>query len=481
MTRPSRNPCQSHTVAATWVVLLGTAATAAGQQPESVKDISAPPAYQKLRYDEDYSYLKDTTRRSDFWDRIKYIPLNDAGDRYLSIGGEARWRYEYYQNSRWNAAAPDQDGYLLQRYLLHADVHLGESIRVFGQLQTSLEDWRAGGPRATDRDQTDIHQLFGDVQLWSGDNKDSIILRIGRQEMLYGSQRLISVRESPNIRRSFDAARMLTHVGDWQVDGFVARPVEDDPGTLDDWDDDHSYFWGFYATHPLPLIEGGMFDMYYLGLRRSDAEYVQGTGDELRHSVGARVFGGRAGWDYNTEGVFQFGTFGQADIIAWTVASDTGYTFQDAPLRPRVGLRADIIGGDGDGRDGRLGTFNPLFPRGAYFGESSLIGPANLIDIHPALDLHLTDHLKLTADWDIFWRYSTNDGLYDSGGNVLRTPNGSGAKFVGHQPSLGLEWELERHTTLSAAYSHFFAGQFIRQSGPGKDVDFAAVWLTYRF
>jgi hypothetical protein len=29
------------------------------------------PTYKLLRYDEDYSYLKDPDRRTDFWDAIK--------------------------------------------------------------------------------------------------------------------------------------------------------------------------------------------------------------------------------------------------------------------------------------------------------------------------------------------------------------------------------------------------------------------------
>lgn len=448
---------------------------------EPNKDTPKTPPYQKLRYDEDYSYLKDPAKRSDFWDPIKYIPLDDTGDWYFSLGGDARFRYEYYKNYRWNPSSPNTDGYLLQRYLLHADLHLGESVRVFGQLQSSLEDWRAGGPRGTDENRLDLHQLFADVRLWGGDDKDSVTLRVGRQEMLYGSQRLIAVRETPNIRRSFDAARLLTQFGQWQIDAFLARPAEDDPGILDDWGHDQTDFWGVYATRPLPFLEGAKIDLYYLGLRRSDSEYIQGTGDERRHSLGARLFGKHAAWDYNFEGVLQFGNFGGTDIRAWTFASDTGYTFEGAALAPRIGLRADIISGDRSPTDGRLGTFSALFPRGAYFGESSLIGPANLIDIHPTLDLHITDHLKFTADWDIFWRYSAGDGLYDNGGNVLRRPNGSAAHYVGNQPSIGLEWEVERHTTLNASYAHFFAGEFLKQSGPGSDVDFLALWLTYRF
>src|SRR5436309_400935 len=42
----------------------------------------------------------------------------------------------------------------------HADYHPAEWLRVFGELQSSLEGGRPGGPRPPDRDAIDIHQLF---------------------------------------------------------------------------------------------------------------------------------------------------------------------------------------------------------------------------------------------------------------------------------------------------------------------------------
>jgi hypothetical protein len=109
-----------------------------------------------------------------------------------------------------------------------------------------------------------------------------------------------------------------------------------------------------------------------------------------------------------------------------------------------------------------------------------LIGPANLLDLHPTLELHLTKSVTLSADWDVFWRYSTDDGIYGSGGNVLRGTDGS-SRFIGHQPSIGIEWQIERHATFNAAYSHFFSGDYIKNSGPNLDVDFVGVWTQYRF
>ncbi|MGH8650992.1 MAG: alginate export family protein [Gammaproteobacteria bacterium] len=452
---------------------------ASGRAEDSAEGAAKPPEYEPLRYNEDYSYLREPAKRSDIWDPIKFIPLNDDGTWYLSLGGAFRERYEFYNNYRWNPEPPSGGGYLLQRYLLHAGLHFGEWFRVFSQLQSSLEDWRNGGPRPTDENRLDVHQLFADLRLPLDQNDpNDFTLRVGRQEMSYGSQRLISVRESPNIRRAFDAVRLLTRFGDLHIDAFFARPVEDAVGVFDDSGEDHINFWGVYATGP--LIEGATLDLYYLGLKQPNAEFVQGTADEQRHSAGARLAGKRAAWDYNFEGVFQWGTFGSGDILAWTFASDTGYTFEDTTFTPRIGSHADVISGDTKRSDKNLGTFNALFPKGAYFGEIALIGPANLFDVHPRLDLHATKSVTITVDWDMFWRYSTNDGIYGSGGNVLRGADGS-ARFIGHQPSVGLEWQIERHTTFNGVYSHFFAGDYIKKSGPELDVDFVGTWIQYKF
>jgi len=54
-----------------------------------------PPPFKQLRYDENYSYLRDSTRRADFLDPIKFIPLNANRSWYLTLGGEVRERYEY--------------------------------------------------------------------------------------------------------------------------------------------------------------------------------------------------------------------------------------------------------------------------------------------------------------------------------------------------------------------------------------------------
>jgi hypothetical protein len=111
------------------------------------------------------------------------MPLTTNGHWYLTFGGDIRERYEYYHNSLWGRGPQDDNGYLLQRYMVHADAHFGENFRIFTQFKSSLEDGRNGGPRSTDRDEFDSHQAFFDARVpWSA--ADSITLRVGRQERL---------------------------------------------------------------------------------------------------------------------------------------------------------------------------------------------------------------------------------------------------------------------------------------------------------
>ena len=80
-----------------------------------------------------------------------------------------------------------------------------------------------------------------------------------------------------------------------------------------------------------------------------------------------------------------------------------------------------------------------------------------------------------------FWRQSTTDGLYGPAVNLELSGKASRARYVGTSPELELDWAVNRHLGATIYYSHFFAGPFLRESGPGKDVDFFTTWVTYKF
>ena len=378
-----------------------------------------------------------------------------------------------------NAQGNNSD--LLERYLLYGALHLGPYCRFFGEFQTGLEDGRIGGPRPDiDRDAFSIHQAFADFVLPLAGEKDTATARLGRQEFEYGSGRLIDVRDGTNLRLSFDAARLLLHEGDWEVDGWWGKPVLNEPAVGDDIPDPARSFWGIYAVHPLPLLPEGHVDLYYLGFENQDAVYVQGPGYELRNTLGTRLWGRPLPWEYNLEYDWQFGRFGPGSIEAWSAAHAIRYNFSDLPLKPRLGLRFDMTSGDNNPASPNLQTFNPLFPSGMYFNLLNPVGPLNMIDLHPTLDLYAGEKVTLSLDWDFFWRESLGDGVYSIGGTPLRTGVG-GARYVGNSPAVTAVWNATRHLSVLTQYVHFFPGPYFQANPPDKATDYFTVWLDYKF
>jgi alginate export protein len=443
-----------------------------------------PPTYQLLRQDEDYRYLGNPACRDDYWDRAKYVPLGSNADTSFTLGGEIREWYEGYRNASWGSGPQDTNGYLLQRLSIYGDIHAAPRVRLFVQLTSDIEAGRNGGPRPViDKSKLFFEQSFADITL-SKDPGDKLVLRLGRQEFELGDGRLVDVREGPSVRQAFDGASLNGKAASWNIRGFALKPVLNGTGVFDAPPDHGSTFWGVYAVHPMPKIKGGNIDLYYLGLARKDAVFDSGSADELRHTVGGRLSGSRGGWRYDSEAAFQAGSFGTRNIRAWGTGHDTSYTFRSVLLRPQIGASALVASGNHGDSKSDLGTLNPLFPTGYYFGQGgiSLLGPSNLTAVGPKIVLQFPKSLSLVADDNVFWRTSLQDGIYGLGGRLLVSGQGNSVRYVGSQPSVGVYWKASRHLSVSAAYAHFYAGSFLMEVSPrGKDTDYAAAWTTYKF
>jgi hypothetical protein len=273
-------------------------------------------------------------------------------------------------------------------------------------------------------------------------------------------------------------------VDTWQIDGFAVRPDLDKPGFFDNAPNHAIGFWGVYATRPVGRKNS--LDTYYLGLDRQQATFQRGTAHEVRQTLGARfsraIATERAGWDFDYEALWQFGTFGSANISAWTVASETGYRLPNIPLKPRFSAKADISSGDNP-RTNTLGTFNPLFPKGNYFGVLATTGPGpfNFIDIHPHAEATLPHNVTVSVDWIFQWRESLLDGVYSVPGFLIIPAGMSNARFVGQRPGTEVHWQANRHLWFQADYGIFYAGKFVKQSQPGRNLNYWALWAGYKF
>lgn len=444
------------------------------------------PQYLDLRYDEDWSRLPQSKTPPDFFDPIKYIPFKRDG-WYTSFGGELRTRYDNWNDANFGYAPAEFLNSNLQRYLFHNDTHLGRHFRVFTQVQSSLEFGKKGGPWYTDKDTFEVHQAFVDIGAGASSGaKNYVTLRVGRQEVALSTNHFVSTGDFFNSRRAFDGARLMVGRGSWTYLFEATKPVEINFGAFDDKPEHARTSWAAGFIAPNPLTRGGQTAGFYIGLDSKSQMWNRGIGRDERHTIGGRILGMRKGWDYTYEVLAQVGTFTSflpvarpVAIRAWGFTSDNGYTNQRSRFYPRLGARFNVTSGD-SGR-GALGTFHPLFPDTAYSGRMGMIGPSNIIDVTPTGRFALSRRVFFIPEWSFFWRQNTNDGVYGVLNYLAKPGNYSRARFVGHQMALASHIIIDRHLSYTMAYNYLWAGEFIKQTPPGKNSALFVAWFTYRF
>jgi hypothetical protein len=289
----------------------------------------------------------------------------------------------------------------------------------------------------------------------------------------------VSVREGPNNRQSFDAVKLMSAWKNVKADFFFSHYVAARKGIFDDKFNKNTLFWGNYWTITNVPVIGGI-DLYYLGLQRKEAAFDNVKGKETRHSIGTRLFGNKGNWDCDAEALYQFGDIDGSNISAWTASLNTNYQFKGFLFEPELGLKTELISGDKNMDDNKIQTFNPLFPRGGYFGLAALIGPANLFDVHPAASLNFSRKTALNFDVDFFWRYSTNDGIYGPNTALLYTGKQVAERHIGNQYSTDFVFIPNPFIYLRAEFTWLKAGSYIKQVSAGKNILFGGVTMQVK-
>ncbi|WP_298519999.1 alginate export family protein [uncultured Kordia sp.] len=442
------------------------------------------PAYSLFRATENYEYLKDKDQnefKKGAFDAIKFIALNDQKSIYVSFGGQFRPRFEHYSNRLWNAEE-DQNFYS-QRLAFHANLVFGKYVRVFGEL---YHGYTSHEKEFVEYDEVDIHQAFIEFKLPLKNNNNASIV-LGRQELAYGSARLIGFREGPNIRRTFDAARFVYKHGQTNIQAFYGHEVRptfeafDNKFTLFDDDAINPKLWGVYSQFKIKGFTG-LNEVFYIGYQNQNARFNDVLGKENRHSIGLRRFGklGKR-FQYNTEIIYQFGELGNADINAFNIETDWHYKLINTIWLWNPGLKLEYTSGDKNRGDGKINSFNPLFVNPAYYSLAATITPINLLSVHPSISVKPTEKLMLYTEWAFFWRASKNDGLYQPPRFLNQPANGSGEKDLGSQFGFKASYEFNKHLSFDLDISYFIAGKFQKTSEASENIFHFAPTLSYKF
>ena len=435
----------------------------------------------------------------------------------FDLGGQFRARYvyqSYFAIPGASAAAVDfrantpssVNEFLLFRTRVHAGYSPEDWLTIFGEGQNSSSTGDKRNPNTQSDGPFDLRQGYVRV----GGGKDlPLSLKVGRQELSYGDERLIGSFDWDNNGRVFDAAKLRYEQNQFWVDGFISRVVMPNDNQFDqpNWDD---WFSGIYGS-TRALIPNTELQLYFLADNASSGSphdvTTAGKGNSPRdiYTIGTRfqtLPGQLNGWDLNGEFAGQFGDFQYAsgtpgvvngqrlNQLAYATHLEGGYTIEAQDLKPRLALGFDYASGDDNPNDKEHNTFVNLYPTNhKFYGAMDFLSWQNLIDPYFKASIIPVKDLTVALTYNAFWLATTSDFLYQvnqaprtTGGYGIHAQNGS---FVGHEIDLVATYQPRKFLQIQAGFGHFFTGDYVNESlqssGGARDANWVYVQTQISF
>ncbi len=286
--------------------------------------------------------------------------LYTKDDVSVKFSGLMRIRPEFRKNGDFNSSTADYRDFTGQRIRLNFKVKAGDGIDAFVSLQDA-RFWSADNSingaqtnadnvrSSRENESVDVHQAWFKVKDVFGAPVD---LKIGRQELVYGSQRLFGNLGWQDQARSFNAYKLIWKIeGAGQVDFISAKLKDTNISAASSGDQD---VYGLYSIWK--AVPNNKIDVYYL-------VWADASIGRKINTAGARIAGKYAGigngtFDYTGEYASQGGDW-KTNISqsASALAVTAGYTF-DYAWKTRFGLEFDQGSG---GADGTTTTANKNF------------------------------------------------------------------------------------------------------------------------
>ena len=394
--------------------------------------------------------------------------------RHLTLSGALRVRPEARRDVGFDPAV--DRSYVLSRLRVRLT---GGTATLRGVLE--VQDSRSSGLSPSSpslRDPADIHQGYLDV----GEPGDTLRVRLGRQELAFGAERLISRNDWRNTARSFDAVRVTVRPPRGRLDLLAAAEVIRDPSGLNPIHDRGDLLGAYGQFAPGEM--GLRLEPY--ALRRSlpsAFERAAMVGAERRHTFGTRVrLETPHGLDVTTEVALQGGSVGGRQIGAWFGSAIVAYGM-NGPGRPRLSLELTEASGDASASDDRSGTFDPMYPTGhAHLGFADVFAGRNLRDARVGVELEPARHLSLRLDAHGFWLSSPADGLYAPSLRLIVAPGPRNRSTrVGTELDLTVRLRLGPRVQLGGGSGHLFPGAFLRAHTPGGTTRYTYAYVDLDF
>lgn len=446
-----------------------------------------------LFFENDFSYAKDPSHDHLIGEDWKNVPFEFLDQDFkVSAGGEIRHRY-MNEDNRLRPGGPKHLDYNLLRWRQYVDVQAGDIFRFYVEGINADSFGEQGFVQPIDVNHWDLQNYFVDANFLENDwGKHTF--RYGRQELLFGRQRLISPLDWANTRRNFQGYHYILKGTDYKLDAFSVNPVNTATGFGNVAQYDNQFdqahkgvqFSGVYFTYS--GLQNTVLDAYWM--YQNTQRDVPNRPDGSRHTIGSRVSRlfpvldacGKEYrvWDFDTEGALQAGEDNTQAVLAGFYSAIAGHSWKQAPWTPRLSGLFYYGSGDRSPTDGYNNTFNVMYPLGhAYWAISDNLSGQNLYDYALQADVKPSRKSSITAAYHWFSLASNGDRAYNVGGVPVGTP-GNG-RNLGHALDLYGYYAFSPNFDVQTGYSWFWYGTFIDNTTPRGDATQFYLQTSFRY
>lgn len=406
--------------------------------------------------------------------------LNKELPKWLAFDGSYRIRIEDLDGIGFK---PVSDTHDLGQLQIGLKLKPTPWLSFYAQTQDSRIYWNGPVAKAPPYQNTwDVHQLWGE---FGGIEKYHVRVKVGRQELAFGEQRLIGISPWLNSPRVFDAALATFALNGVQVDSFASSVVNSVDGALDHHKQGNPLY-GLYGslTKLVPKATVEPYVFWRLAPVGYSATYAAGFKGHLDEKTFGFRFAGLLPeqFDYTIEMARQNGTLGVDSIGAWAGHWTVGKTFL-VKFTPRILGEYNYASGTANPAGAKISTFDQLYPSGHdKFGVADQVGWRNIRDIRTGVQLKPVARLNMSVIYHDFSLADARDGLYASNGSVaVKSLSGIAGTHVGQEIDEQGMYRLNRAVLFGLGYGHIIPGQFLKVATPGKSYNYPYATLTYAF
>lgn len=398
--------------------------------------------------------------------------------RRLALSVQYRGRLE--GTSGLGVVGGADDAYYLNRLRLDARAQAAPWLALFGQVQDARVAGYALGPAPTVHvNHADLRQGYVEV---GRAGSPGVLVRVGRQDISLGEQRLLGGLDWTNTARAFDAVRAtLTRPG-LRADVFVAAVVVPAPRRADRRRTDERLYAAYLALDQ--AVPRGLLEPYLVVKDMDEAIGERGDrGDGRTVTIGFRSAGTlRGGVDYSLEHAWQRGWLASDRVSARAGHVRAGWRPGGVPWALRLVGEVNHASGDRASGDGRRGTFDQLYPTNhAKYGIADIMGWRNMRDAMAGVDLRPHPRVTLTADVHGLWLATTNDGLYAAGGGRLLLNRAATSRRVATELDVQVQVRATRRLAVAGGVAYVRSGGYLVQTTGGGVLWAPHVMWTLQF